>query len=92
MADVIFFPAPQAPTGLAQCVAENIRLEAARRNVSQGRLAHALGTSQPVISERFRGKRMWPLDDLERVAALFGLDVEDLMRRPRPDSNREPTD
>ena len=88
---------------LEQIVAENIRIESARRGYSQSALARAIEMSQPAINQRWRGMTRWQLDELESIAQLFGVPVAYLVSdnapmptpvgmRPRQDSNLQPRD
>ena len=64
---------------LTDVVAENIRAEAARAGFTQVALGRALGMSQNQITTRWKGARPWQLDELEGVADLFNLTVQDLV-------------
>ena len=88
---------------LEQIVAENIRIESARRGYSQSALARAIEMSQPAINQRWRGMTRWQLDELDSLARLFGVSVVYLVTdnapvaaaselRPRQDSNLQPRD
>ena len=88
---------------LEQIVAENIRIESARRGYSQSALARAIEMSQPAINQRWRGMTRWQLDELESIAHLFGVPVAYLVSdnapmptpvglRPRQYSNLQPRD
>lgn len=67
----------------AKVVASNIRAEAARRGFSQRALGRALGITQSQVNRRWRGLIPWQLDELDSVAALLGLTVNDLITPPR---------
>ena len=69
---------PHAP--LSRSVSANIRAEMARRGLTQGVLAEALGLSRPSISNRFRGVVPWTVDELAIVADGLGIDPADLLR------------
>ncbi|MEV7282963.1 helix-turn-helix transcriptional regulator [Streptomyces sp. NPDC093252] len=49
---------------------------------TQGDLATALGVSQAQVSRRQSGTAAWPLDDCDRVAAHYAIDVLDLLAGP----------
>lgn len=49
---------------------------------SQADLAVALGVSQAQVSRRQSGSAAWPLDDCDRVAAHYKIDVLDLLAGP----------
>jgi len=76
-----------APTlyrdGLALVCAAAIRFEAARRGLSQMQIAAEVGLSRAAVSDRFRGKTAWTLDQLGVIAQLFGCDVSVLVKEPR---------
>ena len=77
-------------------VASNVRAEAARRGYSASDLARALKMDRSSIGMRWRGERQWQLEDLERVARLFGIAPWDLTRVDggwaHRGSNPEPAD
>lgn len=74
-------PAEPAAYGvpLSRVAAGAVRLESARRDISQEDLAELLGRSRSPISQRFTGKVAWSLDDLGTIAASFGCPVDDLL-------------
>lgn len=76
-----------APTlnrdGLAMLCAAAIRFESARRGLSQMQIAAELGLSRAAVSDRFRGKTAWTLDQVGVIAQLFGCDPADLVKEPR---------
>ena len=80
----------RAPRTFADQVAANIRAEAAWRGVTQRALARALGLAQPTVSDRWRGKTPWTLNEVEAVAHLLGTTTSTLCAIR--DSNPEPTD
>lgn len=49
---------------------------------TQADLATALGVSQAQVSRRQSGSAAWPLDDCDRVAAHYAIDVLDLLAGP----------
>ncbi|MEU9396780.1 helix-turn-helix transcriptional regulator [Streptomyces sp. NPDC048324] len=49
---------------------------------TQADLAAALGVSQAQVSRRQAGTAPWPLDDCDRVAAHYAIDVLDLLAGP----------
>lgn len=67
-----------SPT-LSEVVTGEIRAELARRRVKQDQLAKAVGRSQATIARRLAGLSAWDLDELEAVAAFFGVPVEALL-------------
>lgn len=66
-------------TTSATAATSSIRAEAARRNLSQRELAEHLGISQAALSRRMSGANPWDLDELDRLASLFGMDARDLI-------------
>ncbi|XCB29626.1 helix-turn-helix transcriptional regulator [Arcanobacterium hippocoleae] len=58
----------------AQIVAENIRVEAARRSMNQSDIARKLGLKPATISLRWNGRRSWPIEDIGRIADVFGIE------------------
>lgn len=54
-------------------IAANVRAELARRAITQGAVAEALGLSQPQVSARLRGSVMFRIDELLTIAALLDL-------------------
>lgn len=71
----------------ARRVAQNVRAEASRRSMTQERLATVLGMSQQAISDRLRGRTPLTLDELDVLAAAFGMTVTELIdgsRSPDP--------
>ncbi len=82
----VVHPQP-APTlnrdGLARLCATAIRFEAARRGLSQAQIAAELGLSRAAVSDRFRGRTAWTLDQVGVIAQLFGCDPAVLVNEPR---------
>lgn len=76
-----------APTlyqdGLALVCAAAVRFEAARRGLSQRQIAVEVGLSRAAVSERFRGRTAWTLDQVGVLALLFGCDPAVLVTEPR---------
>lgn len=62
-------------TPLSVIVADNVRLLAGRRRVRQSDLARLFGVSRMAISDRFRYKTPWTVDELGVLAAAFGVPV-----------------
>ncbi|MEU4361251.1 helix-turn-helix transcriptional regulator [Promicromonospora sp. NPDC023987] len=83
---VVHRPRP-APTlsrdGLARLCAAAIRFEAARRGLSQQQIAAEVGLSRAAVSDRFRGRTPWTLDQVGVIAELFGCDPSVLVNEPR---------
>ncbi len=68
---------------LSEVVAANVRAECARRGWHQGIVAEHMGMVRNAVSDRARGRTPWTLDEVERLAGLFGLEVADLLARPK---------
>ena len=68
-----------SPDGLAAVAAGAVRYETARRGMLQQDLAMALGRSRSAISARYTGRVPWSLDEIGRIAVLYGCRVSDLL-------------
>ena len=88
MSSVFNVPARRS---LAAAVAENVRVECARKGWKQAELAAALGIARSTVNVRWMGGRQWQLEDLEAIARVMRIPVDRLLL-PRVDSNHEPTD
>lgn len=66
---------------LRERVAEEVRALLARRMMTGADLATAIGKSPMYVSRRVRGEVAFDLDDMERLAVVFGVDVADLLPR-----------
>ncbi|MGF3055654.1 helix-turn-helix domain-containing protein [Microbacterium sp. YY-01] len=72
----------------AQTLAEKaIRLHLAARNKNQAWLAAQLGESTFWVGRRLNGAIAFKITDLERIAALFGRTVDELLT----DADKIPT-
>jgi DNA-binding Xre family transcriptional regulator len=71
---------------LSDKVAEEIRAMMARKRVNGTELARRLGVSKMWVSDRLRGNQEIGLNDLDRIAAVLGVTVADLM----PGTGRQP--
>lgn len=65
-------------------VAASVRAEMARRDVTQARLAEALGMTQPAISRRVSGQLPFDVDELHRIARFLDIPVSALI--PKEDA------
>ena len=78
----------ETPTGLQQSlthrVAAEVRAEVARQNVTQDYLAQILGVAQPNVSRRLTGKQPFDTDELDKLAAAFGIPVDRFLTFPAP--------
>lgn len=66
---------------LNEGIAEEIRALLARRRLSASDLARMTGLTQRAISRRLTGEKVIDADDLERIAAVLGVDIIDLLPR-----------
>lgn len=73
----------------ADVVAGNIRAEAARLGIKQIELGRALGMSQSAITTRWKGLARWQLEELDDVADVLGITVQDLVT-DHPQKRRTP--
>ena len=83
----------QPPTTYSEIIRDEVKAECGRRGISQRALARAMGLVQPSISDRWRGRIPWTLDEVERLEPVLGLDRGALLFRcARRDSNPQPSD
>lgn len=66
---------------LRERAAEEVRALLARRMMTGGDLAAAIGKSPMYVSRRVRGEVAFDLDDIERIAGVLKVDVGDLLPR-----------
>ncbi|MFG2054801.1 helix-turn-helix domain-containing protein [Micromonospora sp. NPDC048930] len=62
-------------SGLRERISEAIRVELARRRMSQRALADATGLSQSYIGRRLTGEMPFTTDDLALIAKALGVPV-----------------
>lgn len=78
----------ETPTGspqtLTQRVAAEVRAEVARQSVTQDHIAQILGVAQPNVSRRLNGKQPFDTDELDKLAAAFGVPVDRFLTAPAP--------
>ena len=67
---------------LSTVVAANVRAEAARRGLTQADMARILGVSRMAMSDRYRGRTPWSIDDLEVVSMALHVPVQAWLARP----------
>lgn len=67
------------PTDLEATLNETIRLLMARTGARQVDIAEAIGITRASVSQRLLGHSVWKLNDLPKVADLFGLTVCELL-------------
>lgn len=66
---------------LSSVAAMNVRAETARRGILQSDLADGLGMSRMAVSDRFRGRTPWTVDELAMVAEMLGVPLAVLLER-----------
>jgi transcriptional regulator with XRE-family HTH domain len=66
-------------TPLHVVVADNVRLLCSRRRVHQSDLADVLGMSRMAVSDRFRYRTPWTLDEVALLAQAFQVPVSVLL-------------
>lgn len=88
-------------TTLDEVVSRNVRLMTMARGTTPTAIARELGRSHQWIQAKIAGRNRWTVGDLEEVADVLhvrpGELVDDvwsleLVKRPRQDSNLQPTD
>lgn len=74
--------APMAPpTTYAEAMRLEVRAEAGRRGLSQSGLARLLELSQQAVSDRWRGRTPWSLDEVQRLEVVLALPAGTLFHR-----------
>jgi transcriptional regulator with XRE-family HTH domain len=68
---------------LSSIVAANVRAQAAMRGWTQREMCRRLGIAVTAMSDRYRERVPWTLDELAQLAALFDIEVSDLVARPK---------
>jgi len=63
----------------AEIAAENVRGLMGRHQIRQTQIAVLLGISQAAVSKRVRGETPFSVEELTKVAGLFGVPVTDLL-------------
>jgi transcriptional regulator with XRE-family HTH domain len=72
-------PVNLAAKSVNQHVAQEIRAEMARRRLSQTALAERLGTGQRSISRRLLGEVELTVGDVDQIAQILGMPIEQLL-------------
>lgn len=62
-------------------VAGEVRAEMGRQSKNQSQLARELGVTQAYVNRRLLGQVPITVDDLERIAAVLGVEVEQFLKR-----------
>lgn len=68
---------------LAKIVAANVRAQAALRGQTQTQVAQLVDLAQAAVSDRYRERRQWQLEDLEKLAEAWGVEPGELLARPK---------
>jgi transcriptional regulator with XRE-family HTH domain len=69
-------------TNITAAAAAAVREALRSRGLRQADLAAALAISQQAISDRLTGRTSFTLEDLEHIAAHFGIPVAELLDPP----------
>lgn len=65
-------------------VTVGVRFQMALRHQTQADLAKVIGVSQVSVSGRLNGRVRWSVDDLDALAAYYGIKVADLVEPQTP--------
>lgn len=65
-----------------QNVTDVVRWCMAARRENQRQLADALGMAAPTLSLKLKGRRTWSLEDVEALAAHYGLNATAFLTEP----------
>lgn len=76
---------------LNEIVSGEVAAEMARQRRTQGDLASELGLAQVSLSKRLRGVVAWSTDEIEQVARVLGVSIEQLVTPARGDLERSGT-
>lgn len=64
---------------LQEVLRQNLRVLLAMRRMTHGELATLLGSDRSTIAKRMNGHREWALQDLVRLADIFGVAAQELI-------------
>lgn len=67
----------------AQAWASAVKSAVASAGVSGSELARRLDRAQSYVSLRLNGRRAWTLDELDQIARVLNMSVDELMERAR---------
>lgn len=62
----------------AQAVANAVKAATEDAGVSGASIARHMGRAQSYVSTRIQGRRAWITDEVDTIAVLIGVDVDDL--------------
>jgi hypothetical protein len=83
----------KAPTTHAEVIRDEIKAEAGRRSLSQTAVGRIVGLTQASVTDRYRGRTDWSLNEIELLEEAMGLARGALLARCAiRDSNPEPAD
>ena len=68
---------------MSQVVAANVRAQAAMRGWTQREMCRRLGMTPVMMSDRYRERTPWTVDETQKLADLFGIEVGELLARPK---------
>ena len=71
---------------LQNIIAENVRVEAARRGLKQRDIAKVLGITTGGISQKWTGKRSWTVSDIEQIGYFIGVEPWELCKPQNKES------
>jgi DNA-binding XRE family transcriptional regulator len=57
-----------------------------RHSMSQGAVAQAIGMSRATFNEREAGNSAWRINEVQKMAEIFGVSMRDLMDDPPNDT------
>lgn len=72
----------QERTTLNECITEMVRIQAARRRLSQTDIARALHVDKAVVTRAFQGRRDWKASEVDQLANLFDINRDVLLMDP----------
>jgi transcriptional regulator with XRE-family HTH domain len=64
---------------LQRVVSRNVRAFLGMNELSQGVFAASIGLTPAAISDKLHGRRKWSLEDLERIAETYRIDLRVLL-------------
>jgi plasmid maintenance system antidote protein VapI len=86
-------PTTASTMSYSEIMRREVKAACARRDMTGRDLAGLLGVSQQTVSDRWRGRTPWTLDDVERLETVLGLSRGALLIAcARRDSNPQPSD
>ena len=80
----------QGDASVREAVAEEIRVQMARRRMTGRGLARGAGLNEATVSRKLAGKYPFDVDELSAIAGVLGVPIRQLL--PPMDSNHQPSD